>query len=438
MSFRNAMQATQKTILNYTKTGRPFEILAAVLAARQFNTTITETDNGTNGKLRSLKINYYPPVCSDDGNCNANLCDAGIVLQPKQMYFDITRCTASAVYQLNKDDIRYVDGNYTFSDHAKAQIYSVLPTVRRKFATEVAALLVDNAGVLPDGNEDQLLPWIDKTSGAANPMGLWEIERVYRDGGLMAPFIVGGSDAFYWRKAVEIGGLNDKGQNVAQMGRTNVYYDSIINETYADSSVEHTIAFDPSMLKFVSFSDNAGIFATDLSDIDALDRIYQGGPTDYINGALVDPLTGLIWDLDVNWDKCNKRWTFQWRLKWDIFFMPPMVCHDVQGVTGIMHFTTCAPAAVTCPTPASPTSPVDSTFSYDASALTFPLFVHKLELGGQVTYPDEQVANAAALRTLFNANYNGITFGGSGTTISYDGFAAIAGQINDTANITFA
>lgn len=158
MSFKNAMQATQKSILQYAKQGQPYEVLAALLAARQFNTTITETDlQAEAGKKRQLKINYYPPVCSDAGTGNESICDPGIVVEPKQVFFEISRTTASAVYQLNRDDIRFVDGTYTFSDHAKAAINAALPAVRRKLATEAAALMVAGC-LLEPGHRVRILP----------------------------------------------------------------------------------------------------------------------------------------------------------------------------------------------------------------------------------------------------------------------------------------
>src|SRR5690606_31601737 len=147
----------------YAKQGRPYEVLAAVLAARQFNTSITETDlQSEDGKKRQLKINYYPPVCTDEGTGQESICDAGTVVAPKQTFFEIKNVTASAVYQLNRDDIRYVDGNYSFSDHAKAAINAALPAVRRKLANDVAGLLAGNVGLLPDGNSTRLLPFLDK------------------------------------------------------------------------------------------------------------------------------------------------------------------------------------------------------------------------------------------------------------------------------------
>lgn len=318
MSFKNAMKATQKSILQYARQGRPYEIISAILMARNVNNTITETDLKTDiGKSRQFKISFYETIGHD-----------GItpLVKSKQVFFELKRTTASAVYQLNRDDVRYVDGAYTFSDHAKAAINAALPAIRRKLAMEISNFLVSAVGFLPDGNIYRMLPFLDNENGAINPMGLSEIQRIYRDAGLTSPFVVSGADVFCWRETADTSHPN----------RSNAYYDSLINDAFNDDSA-HVISFDPQMLKFVSFNRNAGIFATDLQNIDAIDAVYQRGGTDYIEGVMADPLTGLLWDLNVNYDKHNYRWTFQWKLEWDIFVMPS-IGYEIAGMNGIFHF----------------------------------------------------------------------------------------------------
>lgn len=437
MSFRNAFQDIQRTILNYTRNGKPYEIIAAIMAAREFNTIISESDLGSNGKQRQLKINYYAPDCVDDSTCDADLCTPGEIQEISQAFFNITRCTSSKKKTLRMDDIKLVDGEYTFSDHARAQILSGLPTVRGKLANEIAALLVANIGLNPvTGQEEEIIPFMDNSTGGINPTGLWDIERTYRDAGWADPFIVGGRNTYNWMKAVAIGGLNESGLNVARMGRTNAYYDGIINTTIADPTHDHAIAFDPQLLKFVTFSDNVGMFATELNRIEDIDRMFQSGPTDYIHGAIADPLTGLIWDLNIIYDKCTKTWTWQYQLKWDIFFMPAREC-NIQGANGITRWDSCLPEPVECPTP-SPVSPSASTFTYSAAGLTFPFYLNKLELGLVTNYPNVTVANTTELRAAFQETLPTYVFGGSGTNITYTGYSAIGGQMNDTTNITFS
>lgn len=439
MSYANAMRYLQKNIFDYARPGVPYEVISALIAARGFNQYITEADLGNGaGKKRPLKINYSAPICDDDGTCSDNICEAGIKVEPQQAWFEIARCTASAVYTIAKDDLRYIDGEWRFSQDAMRIVRSMLPAVHKKWATELTALLVQNVGLQPNGAESAQLPLVDKNNGTINPMGLWNIEKVYRNTGYSDPFIIGGDDAFYWKRIVNIGGLNELGQNVAQMGRSNVYYEPLVNTAFADPTLEHIITFDPQMLKLVTFSENAGMFATELDSIQDLDTMYARGGTDYIEGILVDPTYGIIWDFNATYDKCEKVFNLQIKLNWDLFFMPAPVC-NIQGVNGIYHFTTCLPAAIECPTPASPVSVPSATFTWDTSPeVAYPLFVHKLEAAGITTYPDVTVANTAELRTLMTANIPGYVFGGAGTNVTYNGYTEIAGQINDSINMSFS
>lgn len=436
MSYQGAMQVLQKNLFDYVRgRGVRHEIIAAVLAARQFNQFITEADTGNGpGKVRTLKINYYAPICDDSGTCNADLCSGGTAVPPSQAFFDMEECTASPVFLINKDDLRYIDGRYTFSDNARSIIYAHLATAQRKFATALAAKLVANVGLQPNGNATTMLPWVDNNTGALNPVGLWEVERAYRDTGYSNPFIVGGQNVWYWQKATEIAGLNALGQNLARLDRTNAYYDTLIDTAFADSSVSHVLSFDPQMLKFVSFSENAGMFATDLNSIDDLDTMYQRGGTDYIEGVMYDPTYGILWDLNATYDKCDKVFRFQYQLKWDIWFMPDAVC-NIQGVNGIFHFTTCAPVMVDCPT-GSPITPA-SAGNFDALVtgnVDFPLFVHELSVANQTTQPNVTVANITELNTLMNAEINGYTFTVAGADIRYNGYSAVSGTINGGAS----
>lgn len=432
MSFINAGRDTFKFWSRYVK-GKPEELLQAVLAAARFNNLITPEDfKYTDGKKRSGMVNYYPLVCSDTGTGSENICDAGTTQALQQERFTLSQITASNVYQLNKDDVRYVDNTWSFKEHALQQIAAVLPTVRRKMSTQMSDLMVANVGILPNGNATRVLPMVEKDSGSVNPIGVWEIERAYTDSGYSNPFIIGGTDVFYWKKAVAIGGVNDNGLNVAQMGRTNAYYDNLINTSFNDTNNEHVLSFDPMMIKFIAYNENAGIFATDKMDIDSFDSLYTSGDGGgSMNGVFVDPMTGLVWDLDVNYDKCNKRWTWQIKLNWDIFIMPPSVC-NIQGVNGIFHWKTCLPQNVTCEgdSPISPTA--SATYAYETSGnITFPLYIANLNIGGQKSTPEIEVANIAALAVQFNDNFNGVTFTVSGTELRYTGYAEIDFIIND-------
>lgn len=446
MSFALSQRDVIKFALNYTK-GKPVELTQAILAARKANGLIQETDFAEQrGKKRKLFINYYAPDCTDEGTGTENLCDAGEKQEPKQAYFEISQTTASKVKTLDPRDIRLTDSGWTFSQHAVAQIASLIPTLREKMNNQIAALMVANVGLLPNGNGSQLLPILNKENGVVNPMGLWEIERAYRDSGYSNPYIVGGTDVFHWKKAVGIGGMNNSGQNVAQMGHENLFYDAAVNTTFGDATTEHVISFDPEMVKFVSFNRNAGIFATDKISIEQIDSVYAQGSENLLRGVWTDPVTGLIWDLNAYYDPCgnsnNGEWNFQLKLEWDLFFMPAAVCNK-QGVNGIYHWTTCVQLVQECET-GSPITPASSaTYAYDTSGnITYPYIAQKVEIdinGSTITaYPNTSLANITALKNMLNDIANGVTFTVSGTELQYTGYSAITVQLNDTLTMTFA
>lgn len=442
MSWNNAFRVLQKNLYDYSRDSKKYEVLDAVLQARSLNTSIVETDlNVSEGKNRTLKINYYAPDCDVEGSCSANVCEAGTEIEPRQAFFTISQCTASKKYTLSSDNIRKDDGNFTFSQHALFQVRAGLNDMRGVLASDVAALLAANVGLLPDGNSELLLPFIDKTNGYLNPMGYWEIQRQYREAGYSQdPFVVGASDVFYWKKAVGIGGMNERGQNAAQMGANNLYYDTLINTAFADNTTEHVFAFDPQMLKFVSWNKNAGMFATERMGIEDIDAIFQRGGTDYVKGVLRDPVTGLLWDLYIKYDFCTDKWTWYYELNWDIFFMPPQVC-NIAGVNGLMHFTTCVPLVNTCQA-GSPVVPASAdTFESDTNGVvTFPTVVTQVEVGGITYIPatsEQSIANITALRNLLNSIQATYVFAISGTKLTYSGYAGITVQLNNTTNLVF-
>lgn len=452
MAFQDAMRNLQKYILDFTLDNKNIAGLLAVRAAADRNPYISATDNGQNGKQRDLNMVIIPPTCEDEAEEIGSVCSGGTAIPPQKLTFRLQRFTASDVLLLKKDDIRMIDQDVTFSDYAKSMILSKLHSVRDKLHTQVLTTIIGQVGLipLPDGTgvtSLQVQPPSDPTTGAINPLGMDRMEQAYVDSGYDSPVFIGGTSIFNWRKARGRATDNNTiGQNFNQLpSGENMFYDPKVGQIFADATKDHIIAFSPRMLKFMTFSNNAGIFATDLSNVDALDAMYQRGGTDYIEGSLVDPRTGIIWDFDAKFDFCDetngKVWRFMWYLLWDIYFMPPPVC-NIQGVNSIFHFTTCLPAAVDCPTPES-LSPVEATtYEFDTNGeISYPYFIQTLKQG--VFEKDfeglNQVDTIAELATVLNdflAPY-GIVLTVDGTKLTYEGHAPITLVINGADGLEF-
>lgn len=420
-------------VMQYGNTSRGYDTTRALIDARRFNNTITERDLGDNGKMREFKLNYYPINCDAEGSCTDNVCGTGTRMEPKQLNFNLTQCTASKVWQLDAEDVRFVDGNMTFSDHAIAMVNSTLPALRKAMAMDQAALLVAHAGLHLDGNPTRRVTMANQTNGSINPTGQWEIEREFMDGGFNAPFIIGSGEVFTWQKSMMAAGLNAAGLNLARLGAVNVYYDALIAQAVGDGQ-DHIIAFDPQVLKFMTFNRNAGIFATNMASLDSLDSLYAQGNNSVQRGVLRDPVTGLLWDLYVKFDPCcgaaqEGCWTFQLKLIWDIFFMPDVAC-NIQGVNGIFHYTTCPAVLPPCPTgdPVPPPA-ASKAFTWNPT-FAYPQHVSDITLGAKTTSPDVTINSDTDLLAVLNGAF-GMAFTLNTGVFSYTGYSALSGSINN-------
>lgn len=447
MSFQQSHLPIQKYLWDYARDNKNINLLLALLISSRMNKDITLTDFGMNGKLRQLKVNYLAPICDDGGDCDDTVCDAGRVVEPSQFYFNLTQCTAGDVYEFGIDDIRELDGNITFSDWALMVIRNAMPQVRERLHSAVAAQMVGEAGYIPlsdgTGVEELLINWVNPATGMLNPQGYNQMARAFADGGFSSnPFIVGGPTVDDFERNMRIASVNEYGQNLAALQTSpNIWYDPIVPATFADPTRDHILAWDPEVLKFVNFSYNAGIFATDMNGPEDLNRLFWQSRGGRIFGTYYDNRTGLLWDFNALIVDCpTPVWRFQWRIHWDIVFLPPRQC-NLQGVNGIFHFEACLAPAVECPTPAA-LSPIsgDTEFSFDTSGeITYEYFIQQLQTGNQLNTYDglNQVDTVEQLQTMLNdhlAPY-GIVLSLAGTTLSYTGSSAITININGgTAN----
>lgn len=429
MSFKNASLPIQKSVYNYAKSDFEFEILTALIESSRRNRTIMESDiQQEPGKLRTFKLNFIPPNCDDSGDCSDNLCEPGTKTPPQQLYYLLSQCTSSPKYEFAVEDARDLD-NIDQNDYALSMLAANLTTVREKLATEVTALLVTKVGRFADGSITKNLQLVNPTTGIPQPYGINELKRTFRDMRMNQPFVVGGYSAFHLKQGLAIGGLDAQGRQIGQVALPNLYYDNLVNEAYDGG--ENILAWDPDYLKFMTYSKNAGRFATNLSSLKIGD-MFRAGET-YMYATIVDPVTKLLWDLDAIYDVCTKVWRFQFRINWDIFFMPPSVCLEPH-VNGLVHYVGCALVPTECPEVDDPVVPEPTDFAWEAPGEA--VYLATITIGNQTYQPLVTIADAEGWKDFFNTLGIG-TFTEDSGDVLYTGFGAITGSYNGGTAITF-
>lgn len=447
MSFQNANLLIQKFADNYGNLGRTYAALDFVREVSNRNTSVS-IDSGdftaAPGKLRPVRLNYFPILCDGEGSCDVTVCSSGTVIEPGQILFEINECTATPVYAINKDDIRMVDySRWDFSGVANEIIMSKLPDMRRRLAIDFITKLYTLAGIHLNGYDTIRIQVSNPTTGIINPIGKANIEREFLDGGFSTPYILGGAEVYNWKYMASIGGLNASGFFANRATPDNAWYDDGLSDQILGDTANggHIIAVAPEVFKFVTYAANAGLFRTGMATIDDIPRLYKDILGGTMNGSFIDPVTGFLWDLDVKFVDCPGQWRFQLRLYWDMFVVPDIAC-NTQGVNGIMKYRTCPEVVTTCPSGTSPLSPVPSrTFSWTPTLAEIPTITQSV-IGGYEYKSNDPIliTSLADLAAYMNdAYYKQGIFSVVASTIRYTGYTAISGSFNDgDVSFTFA
>lgn len=446
MSFQNSHLPLSKIAVNYGNIGRTYRVFDFARDASNANSSVNISSADfikSPGKKRPFRLNYFPILCDQTGDCATNVCTMdGEKVELAQQEYDITQCISSPVYKLAKDDVRLIDANWSFSETMRQIIQSALPDFRRRLATNMVTRLYALAGVHTDGAVTKRVQTTNSANGVVNPLGKFQIEREYLDAGLKSPYILGGSEVYNWQKMVDIGGVNASGQNIAGISTPGSYYDeglsTLVNNDVANG--EWILSLDPSVFKFVTYSKNAGIFTTGLVNVSDVDKLYQmNGFGNMLEGSYYDSATGFVYDLTIRYD-CG-YWHAIFSFDWDFIILPDTVC-GVQGMNGLMKWRTCPPLQVACPSGSPIGSPAAAkVYEWTPTLANFPT-ISKVTLGG-VTWTSNSplpVTTLAQLAAILNEAYspNNDMFVVNGSDIEYTGYTALTGKINGTTTVTFA
>lgn len=446
----NSGREIQKFIMEMEYNTPRQESINAVIDARPFNNVLMETDFEFGpGQPRKVKVSYYPQQCDViEDACDTDVCGTGTAASPIQQWYELTECIQTKMQRLYPNDVRYVDGTWQFSTHAVQQIRAIMGAARKELAMRITEKIITNSGLHIDGSEYGLrINLVYTDNGLLTPIGISTIRQEFNNGAYMDPFLLGYTQVFQWREFYGIASPNyNLGQDFQKINAPRMYYDVNLNEIkgVAAGDPEYIVAFDPRALKFVTFTENANRWSTTLMSVEDIDRMFKNGNENVLHGVITDPLTGLIWDLDINYKPCvdgTKTGAFDWRLSlvWDILFTPIQTC-NVQGVNGIMEYKTCPVVLPDCPTGDTPSpSPSSSVYNWNPGSV-FPLLVSDINIGGHSDEPAVLVADRAELAAVLSSTY-GVPnlFSVSGSNIRYTGFSALTGSINESAiTITFA
>ena len=286
----------------------------------------------TNGKFKQVQINWIGQACDTDVNttCTPD-CVADVTPEPNEALITEFNC-AKYKMSFDENEMRKLceADNLWVSQNIMRSMNAINVSVDKALLT----LQQTNMGSDSAGNTTTNIP-LYTTTGSPNPLA-WAQIRHYMDelGANGTPLIVGGSSLDIYAKAQQIACCNTEfGMDLSRMSSDGMFFHDInVNGIFDPTQF---FAYAPGSIQLITWNKYAGDYAKQSDSM--------------THGTIVDPFTGLVYDLKTSYDDCTEKWYVELALNWALFNIPTnSVCVNTK-VNLSMLFVDCSAGAVQCP-----------------------------------------------------------------------------------------
>lgn len=165
---------------------------------------------------------------------------------------------------------------------------------------------------------------INNTGNTPNYYGEASFMQAYTEiGGSGMPLLIGAGKTDLYRRMTQIGCCNEGGIDLSRAGAFAFFYD--VNLAGVTGSADNFYILAPSAVQFLHWNRNRGI--------------YQKETPSFVHTVIVDPVTGISFDLNMKYDDCDRNWVVWLETYWDMFFVPTdafAVGDPMEGVNGTL------------------------------------------------------------------------------------------------------
>lgn len=285
------------------------------------------TDGG-DGKKKTVVIEWAQPVpVSTTVTTEQDVC-AGGVEEPR--FLDTVELTAYAgtrVMLFTEDELReYCEQpseiqTMRIAQHMSGLLRKINQILIAKYAAGVGGFLNGEA----PGEELELLHYdADGQTEVAKPDGEIELLEDMADMGVSGrPIVVGSGIISRYSRLANIGCCNDFGQNIQQLSAAYDFYRDRDVDIVMDGD-ENIIAFAPGAVQMATYNKFRGQFKKIVPEL-------------FAHTTIVDPVTGIEFDMLWKYDDCNFLWRLHIGLHFDLFQLPLTMFKDADERDGINY-----------------------------------------------------------------------------------------------------
>ena len=278
-----------------------------------------------NGKRRQVELIYLQRGVEAGVQAAqpTAFCDASDQPEPRSMLVEVEHWVHRKLRFTEEELRRYcwADDPVFVANAILAELNALTVAVNKVLLTLQAA----NLGAFFDGSSVKNISWLD----AQNQPQYFEESKLLEEysliGGSGQPLVIGAGDLAHYTRMTRKGCCTASGLDLGQAGEYSFFYDRFVNTAFA--SGEHYLVLAPGAVQLVTWNANVGDYAR------------QEGRNE--SGTLVDPFTGLRFDLDQVWDACTKRYHLTIALNYGLVVLPPdafALGDELAGVNYSLHF----------------------------------------------------------------------------------------------------
>lgn len=138
------------------------------------------------------------------------------------------------------------------------------------------------------------------------------------------PIVIGAGNLSHYARQVAIGCCNVDGINLAQAGNLNYYRDRFVEGILGDNVF---VGLVPGMVQLLTWNKYVGPYAKE-NDV-------------FSHGTIIDPVTGIKWDMKVHYDDCADLWSVFFGINYKLHFLPDdafVSADELYGYNGSLKF----------------------------------------------------------------------------------------------------
>jgi len=291
--------------------------------------------DGGKGKRRCVELNWNQKLC--EATINESItddCSTGTETLPFCETIDITKELETDNMVFDEDEMRRICAPMGETDEMwistiiNSQFNSLLTYWDKLVLTEI----LNNVGTFMDGDTIkaiQLFNTINSDAIGPRTRALANVQDEFDQAGLLGlPNFIGANEVNKWAQMIAFGTPNAAGQDVGMMAAGfNFFYDRFVEGIFGPNEF---LVISPGSAQLLTWNRLVGNYAK-ANDV-------------FEHGTIVDPYTGIRFDIKIHYNDCTERYYIKLQQNWELFVMPDegdASCVDHYRVNGIFNYEAC-------------------------------------------------------------------------------------------------